>query len=372
MLTITGTYVYTGSSITPSYTVADGALLQESDYTAAVTNNVNAAKSDGASAPTVTITAAENGNYSGSLSKTFTIAPKSIAGVSVDGYSSSYTYTGAAIQPGVHVKDGGKTLVKDTDYTLRYGANTQTKDGGTITVEGKGNYTGSTQPYSFAITPAPARGIVSISGTCTVGNTVSAAVFEAEVGDAPAYQWYRDGAAIEGADQASYTLTGADAGARITVAVTAGGNYTGVLTSAAVTVGKIDIGSSGYRLDVRQEPVSSAAPAVGSTLVAQPGHTDGPQHHDPKDYDLVWARDGQELPPATPTDKYVVTKADRGHALRAKLVALGLAQSSADLEDCVTAVEGVENRGGVTGSIADKSTPYSVPAGYLPFPTLDK
>lgn len=324
MLTITGTYVYTGSTITPSYTVADGALLQKSDYTAAVTNNVNAAEStDEASAPTVTITAAENGNYSGSLSKTFTIAPKSIAGVSVDGYSSSYTYTGAAIQPGVHVKDGGKTLVKDTDYTLRYGANTQTKDGGTITVEGKGNYTGSTQPYSFAITPAPARGIVSISGTCTVGNTVSAAVFEAEVGDAPAYQWYRDGAAIEGADQASYTLTGADAGARITVAVTAGGNYTGVLTSAAVTVGKIDIGSSGYRLDVRQEPVSSAAPAVGSTLVAQPGHTDGPQHHDPKDYDLVWARDGQELPPATPTDKYVVTKADRGHALRAKLVGKG-------------------------------------------------
>lgn len=53
------------------------------------------------------------------------------------------------------------------------------------------------------------------------------------------------------------------------------------------------------------------------------GHTDGPQHHDPKDYDLVWARDGQELPPATPTDKYVVTKADRGHALRAKLVGKG-------------------------------------------------
>ena len=35
------------------------------------------------------------------------------------------------------------------------------------------------------------------------------------------------------------------------------------------------------------------------------------------------ARDGQELPPATPTDKYVVTKADRGHALRAKLVGKG-------------------------------------------------
>ena len=52
------------------------------------------------------------------------------------------------------------------------------------------------------------------------------------------------------------------------------------------------------------------------------------------------------------------------NALRAKLVALGLAQSSADLEECVTAVEGVVMRGGVSGSIADKSTPYSVPAGY--------
>ena len=57
--------------------------------------------------------------------------------------------------------------------------------------------------------------------------------------------------------------------------------------------------------------------------MARPWHTDGPQHHDPEDYDLVWARDGQELPPATPTDKYVVTKADRGHALRAKLVGKG-------------------------------------------------
>ena len=52
------------------------------------------------------------------------------------------------------------------------------------------------------------------------------------------------------------------------------------------------------------------------------------------------------------------------NALRTKLVALGLAQSTAALADCVEAVEGIENRGAVTGSIADKSTPYSVPAGY--------
>ena len=52
------------------------------------------------------------------------------------------------------------------------------------------------------------------------------------------------------------------------------------------------------------------------------------------------------------------------NSLRAALVALGLAQSSADLEDCVTAVEGVKNNGAVSGAISDAETPYTVPAGY--------
>lgn len=52
------------------------------------------------------------------------------------------------------------------------------------------------------------------------------------------------------------------------------------------------------------------------------------------------------------------------NSLRAALVALGLAQSSADLEDCVGAVEGIGNNGAVSGTIADAATPYTVPAGY--------
>lgn len=52
------------------------------------------------------------------------------------------------------------------------------------------------------------------------------------------------------------------------------------------------------------------------------------------------------------------------NSLRAALVALGLAQSSADLEDCVGAVEGISNNGAVSGAIADAATPYTVPAGY--------
>lgn len=50
--------------------------------------------------------------------------------------------------------------------------------------------------------------------------------------------------------------------------------------------------------------------------------------------------------------------------LRTKLVSLGLAQSASDLEDCVTAVEGIEDRGAVTGAISTKAGQYAVPVGY--------
>lgn len=55
---------------------------------------------------------------------------------------------------------------------------------------------------------------------------------------------------------------------------------------------------------------------------------------------------------------------DLRNTLRIKLVALGLVQSSANLEDCVTAVDGLVNNGAVSGSIAAKSQEYTVPAGY--------
>lgn len=52
------------------------------------------------------------------------------------------------------------------------------------------------------------------------------------------------------------------------------------------------------------------------------------------------------------------------NTLRTKLVALGLVTSSADLEDCVTAVGGVENRGAANGTIATANGEYTIQAGY--------
>lgn len=50
--------------------------------------------------------------------------------------------------------------------------------------------------------------------------------------------------------------------------------------------------------------------------------------------------------------------------LRTKLVALGLAVSTADLEDCVTAVEGVADNGAVSKTLDAVTKNYTVPKGY--------
>ena len=52
------------------------------------------------------------------------------------------------------------------------------------------------------------------------------------------------------------------------------------------------------------------------------------------------------------------------NTLRTKLVSFGLVQSSADLEDCVTAVDAVENRGAANGIITTADGEYTIQAGY--------
>lgn len=50
--------------------------------------------------------------------------------------------------------------------------------------------------------------------------------------------------------------------------------------------------------------------------------------------------------------------------LRTKLTAMGLVESTADLEDCVTAVNGVADNGAVSKKLTAEDKAYTVPAGY--------
>ena len=52
------------------------------------------------------------------------------------------------------------------------------------------------------------------------------------------------------------------------------------------------------------------------------------------------------------------------NTLRTKLVALGLVTSTANLDDCVTAVDGIANNGAVSKTLDVATKSYDIPAGY--------
>ena len=152
-LTVSGIVnkTYTGAAQTQSPTVKSGttALKAGTDYTLSYKNNVNAG--------TATVTITGRGNYTGSTSRTFTIAKASIAKASVASLAER-TWTGKAQTPTptVKLKLGGKTvtLKKDTDYTVSYKNNTAIGRA-SVTIRGKGNYTGSVSTAFWILPAAP-------------------------------------------------------------------------------------------------------------------------------------------------------------------------------------------------------------------------
>ena len=136
-------FEYIGSEIKPDVSVVcNGKMLQQgTDYKISYTDNVNSGMA------TVTITGA--GSYTGTLTRTFTIIPKTLSQTAVSSVLSQ-EYTGKEITPSVTVKEGGKTLTSGRDYTVSYSNNIQpgTAD---IVITGTGNYIG-TKIVHFTIT----------------------------------------------------------------------------------------------------------------------------------------------------------------------------------------------------------------------------
>jgi hypothetical protein len=147
-VTVDGTGItYSGSAKKPAVSVkVNGVVLEKgTDYTVSYKNNKNAGKA------TVTVTGTNN--YTGSASKTFTIAAKSLssAKAKVTGVSTK-TYANKAVTQSVTVKVGDTTLKKGTDYTVSY-KNNNKPGKATVTITGKGNYKGSIST-TFTIKPA--------------------------------------------------------------------------------------------------------------------------------------------------------------------------------------------------------------------------
>lgn len=131
-------YDYNGSYRQPSAAVKLGtkALVQNRDYKLVYENNLNAG--------TAKVKVVGIGDYAGTIEKTFIISQKSLSAYDAAATLSSDTvlYDGKKAEPAVTVTCGGRTLVKDVDYTVSYYNNDKIGTA-TLYIYGKGNYTGS-------------------------------------------------------------------------------------------------------------------------------------------------------------------------------------------------------------------------------------
>ena len=140
----TSTYAYDGKAKKPGVTVKlNGKTLKNgTDYTVSYSNNTKVG--------TATVKITGKGNYTGSVSKTYSIK-NNFKKATISGISTK-AFTGKNITQNITVKYNGKTLKNGTDYTVSYSNN---KKIGTATVKitGKGSYTG-TIAKTFKINPA--------------------------------------------------------------------------------------------------------------------------------------------------------------------------------------------------------------------------
>ena len=131
-----GKVTYNGTAQLPSVTVKIGSVTLKSgtDYILSAYDNTNAG--------TATAVITGKGKYAGAEKKAqFTIAPAAISSASISCEDQIYTGQGITAQPVVTFN--GKTLALGVDYYISGYSNIVNVGTATVTVKGKGNFTGT-------------------------------------------------------------------------------------------------------------------------------------------------------------------------------------------------------------------------------------
>ena len=132
---------YTGNDITPQPVVTDGntILTSGADFDFSYAKNINAGKD------TATLTITGKGNYTGTASQTFTIKPKNIKGAVIKLQADSLGYTGLMQEVQITSVTLDQVPLTANDYDIVNNSNKQSSadDSITLTIAGKGNYTGT-------------------------------------------------------------------------------------------------------------------------------------------------------------------------------------------------------------------------------------
>ena len=136
---------FNGNKITSGYGAVTYTYYTDANCTVKTTAANSGASTEGgvpvnAGTYYVKASVAAAGNYNGTISDavSFTIAQKSISGVTVSEIANQ-TYTGEALTPGFAVKDGETTLTENVDYTVVYDKNIDAGEA-IVTISGIGNY----------------------------------------------------------------------------------------------------------------------------------------------------------------------------------------------------------------------------------------
>lgn len=133
---------YTGYAICPSLTVYsnNGLLREGTDYTVSYTNNVNIG--------TATVVITGIGRYSGTKTANFRINGPTLNAATIAAIPDQI-YTGSEIKPSLTVTVNNITLISNVDYYASY-SNNRNAGTATVTITGRGNYTG-TRTATFRI-----------------------------------------------------------------------------------------------------------------------------------------------------------------------------------------------------------------------------
>lgn len=180
----------------------------------------------------------------------YTISVKDLKEVSTltIGDIAAYTYDGTAKTPTPTVKDGTKTLVKDTDYELSYSNNINAGTA-TVTVTGKGGYYSGSQSKNFTINRCPTT-LTFAASSETVDYIWNQTKYNLTKSPSDAtVEFTSNNTALVGVDASTGTLKAGTAfisSGSATITATPTGNYTGSAVTYTVTTSKGNYATFSY------------------------------------------------------------------------------------------------------------------------------
>ena len=184
----------------------------------------------------------------------------------------------------------------------------------TVTVPGP-----ATQSQEAQVENSPATGLPTITGTATVGNTLSVSMADVSdsnglTGASHSYQWMADDLDIQGATGATYTLADGDEGKAIRVRVSFADDagFSESVTSAATAA--VSAAPAAANSSATGLPTISGTAQVGQTLTADTSAIADEDGLSNVSYDYQWMAAGYNIDGATGSS-HTLTASQQGQTI---------------------------------------------------------